>query len=61
MQPILYPTVPKDKARLRITVTPKHTKEDIDYLVHAISEVIRLNNKDIVIEKSNQTIEAIAI
>lgn len=61
VQPIFYPTVPKDKARLRITVTPKHTKEDIDYLVHAISEVIRLNNKDIVIEKSNQTIESIAI
>ena len=38
VQPIFYPTVPKDSSRLRITVTPKHTYQDIDYLIFAINE-----------------------
>lgn len=40
VQPIFYPTVPKDSSRLRITVTPKHTYQDIDYLIFAINETI---------------------
>ena len=40
VQPIFYPTVPKDGSRLRITVTPKHTYQDIDYLIFAINETI---------------------
>ncbi len=34
---IRYPTVPRDQARLRITVTAGHTHEDIDRLVKAIT------------------------
>lgn len=34
---IRYPTVPRDQARLRITVTAGHTHEDIDQLVKAIT------------------------
>lgn len=33
------PTVPKDTSRLRLTVTAKHTKEDIDLLATRLSEV----------------------
>ena len=33
IQPVFYPTVPKGAARLRITITPKHSKQDIDELV----------------------------
>ena len=43
IQPIFYPTVPKGAARLRITITPKHSKEDIDELVFALYEVIKKN------------------
>ena len=35
-QPIFYPTVPKGSARLRITITPKHSYADIDYLVESL-------------------------
>ena len=45
VQPIFYPTVPKDSSRLRITVTPKHTYQDIDYLIFAINETI--NSREI--------------
>lgn len=46
IQPIFYPTVPKDSSRLRITVTPKHTKKDIDYLVSALNNIwMRDKNK----------------
>lgn len=43
IQPVFYPTVPKDAARLRITITPKHSKKDIDELVHALDKVIKKN------------------
>lgn len=38
VQPINYPTVPKGTERLRITVTPYHTKEMIEYFTHAMTE-----------------------
>ena len=44
IQPIFYPTVPRDSARLRITVTPKHSKDDIDHLLNALSMVWNQNN-----------------
>jgi len=43
IQPIFYPTVPKGAARLRITITPKHTTKDIDELVSALDKVIKKN------------------
>jgi len=43
IQPIFYPTVPKGAARLRITITPKHSKEDIDELVLSLDKVIKKN------------------
>ena len=43
IQPIFYPTVPKGAARLRITITPKHSKKDIDELVSALDKVIKKN------------------
>ena len=43
IQPIFYPTVPKGAARLRITITPKHSKKDIDELVLSLDKVIRKN------------------
>ena len=39
VQPIFYPTVPKESARLRITITPKHSYTDIDNLVIAIRNI----------------------
>jgi len=39
IQPIFYPTVPKDSARLRITVTPKHTTKDIDHLISSLNKI----------------------
>ena len=43
IQPIFYPTVPKGAARLRITITPKHNKKDIDELVLSLDKVIKKN------------------
>lgn len=39
VQPIFYPTVPKGSARLRITITPKHSYKDLDSLVAAIEDI----------------------
>lgn len=39
VQPIFYPTVPKNSARLRITITPKHSYSDIDNLLGAIQDI----------------------
>ena len=39
VQPIFYPTVPKNSARLRITITPKRSYSDIDNLLGAIQDI----------------------
>ena len=56
IQPIFYPTVPRDSARLRITVTPKHTEDDINHLLHALSMVWNTDKVIIRAEKPNKTI-----
>ena len=46
VQPIFYPTVPKNEARLRFTITPKHSKKDIDELINALTIIFNLKNKN---------------
>lgn len=41
VQAINYPTVPVGEERLRITVTPRHTAEQIDGLIRAVDSVFR--------------------
>jgi len=57
IQPIFYPTVPRDSARLRITITPKHTKEDINHLLYALSQT--WNRERIIINSDKQSSIAI--
>ena len=58
IQPIFYPTVPKDSARLRITITPKHTEDDINHLLYALSMVW---NADKVMTSSKKKSKTIAV
>jgi 5-aminolevulinate synthase len=39
IQPINYPTVPRGKERLRITVSPLHSRGDIEHLTTALAEI----------------------
>lgn len=41
IQPVFYPTVPRDKACLRITITPFHNEDDIAFLTHSIKETLK--------------------
>ena len=38
VQPINYPTVPKGEERLRVTITPKHSKADINNFITCIDQ-----------------------
>ena len=42
IQPVFYPTVPKGEERLRVTITPKHSKADIDNFIYCINENFNL-------------------
>ena len=45
IQPINYPTVPKNTERLRITPGPMHTKKMINSLVKSLKECIKIYDK----------------
>ena len=42
LQPINYPTVPKGKACLRVTITTKHGQTEMEQLAEALAEVLEL-------------------
>ena len=46
IHPIFYPTVPEGSARLRITVTPKHSIQDIDNLLAALKRLFDNQNSE---------------
>ena len=46
IQPIFYPTVPEGSARLRITITPKHSIQDIDNLITALKRLFDSENSE---------------
>ena len=52
IQPVFYPTVPKGEERLRVTITPKHSKADIDNFISCINKAWDILNFDR-IESSN--------
>lgn len=43
IQPINFPTVPKGEECLRITITPRHTEQEILQLAQGLSDVLKVN------------------
>jgi len=39
VQPIVYPSVPRGEALLRITCSPQHTETDVDHLVRTLTPI----------------------
>ena len=52
IQPVFYPTVAKNRARLRLTITPKHNIDDIHELIYALKKII--SPKDSLISTKKQ-------
>jgi len=42
--PLVYPTVKRNAACLRVTVTPQHTISDIVYFIESIKKILRCGN-----------------
>jgi 8-amino-7-oxononanoate synthase len=42
--PVIYPVVPKGKARLRISVNAGHSRSDISFLADSISEILKVTD-----------------
>ena len=39
IQPVFFPTVPKGDERFRVTITPKHSAEDVQTFVNSLDKV----------------------